>query len=81
MATGSHATRRPERPARRYASRVALTAVAVIVYLFLFFVCQRMFAGYPQYFSDILTNIGVVLIALTGGLAWLRDERRIEGED
>jgi hypothetical protein len=81
MATGPEVTRRPVRGANRFVTRVALTALGVIVYLFLFFLCQRMFAGYPQYYTDVITNIAVVLIALTGGAAWILDERRIDADD
>jgi hypothetical protein len=29
----------------------------------------------------LLTVIGMILIALTGGLAWVIDERRIDADD
>jgi hypothetical protein len=84
MATGPGPPRRTEPPARRSITRVATTVLTVIgyvfVYLFLFFFCQRMFGGYPQYYTDVITNIGVILIALTGGVAWILDERRIDGD-
>lgn len=38
------------------------------------------FAGYPQYHTDVLSVIGMVLIALTGGVAWIIDERRIDAD-
>jgi uncharacterized membrane protein YphA (DoxX/SURF4 family) len=80
MATGPEATRPPRRAVGRFVRRVAPAAVSVIVYVFLFFVCQRMFGGYPQYYTDILTIIAVILIALTGGVAWILDERRIDAD-
>jgi hypothetical protein len=38
------------------------------------------FAGYPRYHTDMLSVIGMVLIALTGGVAWIIDERRIDDD-
>jgi hypothetical protein len=67
--------------ARRLVVRALLTVVGVIGGTFCYFVCQGMFAGYPQYHSDVLSIIGMVLIAATGGVAWLVDERRIRDDD
>jgi hypothetical protein len=67
--------------ARRPAVRALLTVVGVLGGLFCYFVCQGMFAGYPQYHSDVLSIIGVILIAATGGVAWLIDERRIRDDN
>ena len=47
---------------------------------FFFFVCQGVFSGYPQYGTNILGPLGMVLIVLTGGVAWLIDHRRIDAE-
>jgi hypothetical protein len=54
-----------------------LTVVGVIGGLFCEFVCQGVFAGYPKYHTQVLSIIGMILIALTGGVAWILDERRI----
>jgi uncharacterized membrane protein YphA (DoxX/SURF4 family) len=80
MATVPGNAQPPIRGVRRFVIRVVQTVLAVIVYLFLFFLCQRMFAGYPQYYTDVLTIIGTILIALTGGVAWILDERRIDAD-
>jgi len=69
------------RSARRFLTRSLLTVVGIIVGLLLLFVCQRMFAGYPKYHTDLLTIIAMILIALTGGAAWLLDERRIDRDE
>jgi len=80
MVTGPEATRRPLRAVGQFVTGVARTAVAVVVCLFLFFLCERMFGGYPQYYTDVLTVIGIILIALTAGVAWILDERRIDAD-
>ena len=43
-------------------------------------ICVGTFAGYPQYHTDVLTIIGMLLIALIGGVAWIIDERRIDAD-
>lgn len=67
--------------ARRLVVRALLTVVGVLGGTFCYFVCQGMFAGYPQYHSDVLSIIGMVLIAATGGVAWVVDERRIHDDN
>jgi hypothetical protein len=69
-----------EPPARRFFARALLTLVGVIGGLFCFFVSQGVFAGYPEYHTELLSIIGVILIALTGGAAWIIDERRIDAD-
>jgi small-conductance mechanosensitive channel len=66
--------------ALRFLTRVLLTIVGVIVALFLYFVCQGVFAGYPKYHTGLLSMIGMTLIALTGGVAWIIDQRRIDAD-
>jgi hypothetical protein len=82
MTTGPQAAPRPPKTTRtgRSVTRALLTVVGVIVGLFLYFVCQGVFAGYPKYHTDVLSVIGMILIALTGGVAWIIDERRIDGD-
>jgi hypothetical protein len=65
---------------RRFVIRALLLVVGVIVGGFLFLICQDVFAGYPQYHTDVLSHIGLVLIALTGGVAWIIDQRRIDAD-
>jgi len=65
---------------RRFVTRALLVVLGVIGGGFLFFVCEDMFAGYPQYHTDVLSHIALVLIALTGGVAWIIDHRRIDAE-
>ncbi|WP_217575823.1 hypothetical protein [Streptomyces sp. GbtcB7] len=60
--------------------RVVLRLLAAVVWtvlgLFAYFVCQGMFGGYRQMHSQLLTTLGMIAIALTGGIAWIVDERR-----
>lgn len=65
-----------ERQLARAVRRLVLTLAGVIGGLFCYFVCQGMFAGYPRYHTGLLSLTGMVLIALTGGIAWIIDERR-----
>lgn len=67
--------------ARRFLIRSLLTLAGIIGAILVFFVCQRMFAGYPQYHTGLLTFIGLILISLTGGVAWIIDERRINRDE
>lgn len=71
---------RPAHRALRFVRRLLLTVAGVIGALFAYFVCQGMFSGYPQYGTNVLSYIGLVLICATGGLAWLIDERRIDDD-
>jgi len=68
------------RAAHRFLTRAMLTVAGVIGGAFCFFVCMGTFAGYPEYHTDVLSVIAMVLIALTGGVAWLIDERRIDAD-
>jgi hypothetical protein len=60
---------------------VGLTVLAVIVALFLYFVCQGMFSGYPKYHSGLLSVVAMILVALTGGIVWIIDQRRIDADE
>ena len=70
----------PLTTALRFLTRALLTIVGVIVGLFLYFVCQGVFAGYPEYHTELLSILGMILIALTGGVAWIIDERRSDAD-
>lgn len=61
-------------------TRAALTVAGVAGGLLCYFVCQGMFAGYPRYHTGLLSLLGMILIAATGGAAWLVDERRISDD-
>ena len=82
MTTEPQALPRPPKMTRagRLVTRALLTVVGVIVGLFLYFVCQGVFAGYPKYHTDVLSVIGMSLIAATGGVAWIIDERRSDAD-
>ncbi|MEJ3744947.1 hypothetical protein WEI85_16825 [Actinomycetes bacterium KLBMP 9797] len=61
--------------------RAVLTVVGILGGLLCYFVCQGMFAGYPRYHTGTLSLVGMLLIAGTGGVAWLVDESRIRDDD
>jgi hypothetical protein len=83
MATtdSSHANSHGIRTVARLFVRAVLTLAGVVAALFCYFVCDGMFAGYPQYGTDILSRVGLVLISATGGIAWILDHRRIDDDD
>jgi hypothetical protein len=57
-------------------TRALLTIVGIVVGAFLYFLCVGVFAGYPRYHSQLLSDIGMILIAAAGGIAWIIDARR-----
>jgi hypothetical protein len=69
------------RSARRIIIRTLLTVAGVIGGLLCLFTCANMFAGYTKYHTAQLTIIAMILIALTGGAAWIIDERRIDADE
>jgi hypothetical protein len=76
-------TQTPQRSPRtvgRFLTRAVLTVIGVIGGLLCLFVCQNVFAGYPKYHTAALSIIVMILIALTGGVAWVIDERRIDAD-
>jgi small-conductance mechanosensitive channel len=77
MTTGSH----PLRTALRVLTRVVLTILGVIVALLLYLVCQGVFSGYPKYHTGLFSIIAMILVALTGGIVWIVDQRRIDADD
>jgi hypothetical protein len=80
MTTESRSQVRPL-AAGRIIIRVILTIAGITGGLFCYFVCQGMFAGYPQYGTGILSGIGLIAIMATGGLAWIIDHRRIDADE
>jgi hypothetical protein len=66
---------------RRFLVRAAVTVVGIVGGLFCYFVCQGMFSGYPKYHSQLLSLVGMVLLVLTGGVAWAVDEHRMHDDD
>jgi di/tricarboxylate transporter len=80
MSAEPQPVRRPLRTARRFLIRALLTVVGVIGGLLCLFVCQNVFAGYPRYHTAVLSIIAMVLISLTGVVAWIVDQRRIDAD-
>ena len=64
-----------------FSFRTLLTVAGIVGGLFCYFVCQGMFAGYPQYHTSLLSIAGLVLIVLIGGIAWILDEHRMHDDD
>src|SRR5260370_35705955 len=60
---------RPLPAARRILVKTLLIIAGTIGAILLYFLCERVFAGYPQYGTDILTYIGLTLVMATGGPA------------
>lgn len=65
----------------RIIRRVLFTLVGIVFGTVLFFGCADMFAGYPEYKTEFLTDIGVGLTMLTFGVAWVIDQRRINEDE
>jgi uncharacterized membrane protein YccC len=79
MTPETQSPRRSPRTVGRLLTRAVLTVIGVIGGLLCLFICQDVFAGYPKYHTALLSIIVMILIALTGGVAWVIDERRIDG--
>ncbi|MFI8890414.1 hypothetical protein [Streptomyces paradoxus] len=65
----------------RLLRRGLLVVLGTVGGLFCYFVCQGMFSGYPEYHTDVLSTIGMLLIMAVGALAWVIDHRRIDDDD
>ena len=72
---------RPLRAARRILVKTLLIIAGTIGAILLYFLCERVFAGYPQYGTDILTYIGLTLVMVTGGAARIIDQRRLDTDE
>ncbi|WP_405723192.1 hypothetical protein OG607_14210 [Streptomyces sp. NBC_01537] len=63
---------KPVRIVLRLLAAVAWTLLGLLAYC----ICQGMFGGYQQIHSALLTTLGMIAIALIGGITWIVDERR-----
>ena len=61
--------------------RTLLTVIGIVGGLVCYFVCQGMFSGYHRYGTDVLSDIGLLLITAVGGTAWIIDHRRIDADE
>ena len=72
-------------PARLTPGRIILRTLQAVGWtiacLVAYFLCQGMFGGYPRWHSFALTTTAMVVISLTGGVAWIVDERRQHDDD
>jgi len=73
--------RPPRAAARRILARTLWIIVGIIGGTVLYFFCERMFAGYPQYGTDIITYVGLTIVMATGGYAWIIDHRRLDADE
>jgi len=80
MTPETQTPRRSPRTVGRLLTRAVLTVIGVIGGLLCLFVCQNVFAGYPRYHTAVLSVVVMILISLTGGVAWVIDERRIDAD-
>jgi hypothetical protein len=71
----------PLRAARRITVKTLWIIAGIIGGVFLYFFCERMFAGYPQYGTDIITYAGLGVIMAIGGYAWIIDHRRLDADE
>jgi formate hydrogenlyase subunit 3/multisubunit Na+/H+ antiporter MnhD subunit len=69
--------RGPLRSTLRVFGVIGLTLLAIVLY----FICDNMFSGYPQYHTELLSWIAMIIISLIGGIAWIVDERRHRDDD
>ncbi|MCU1582208.1 MAG: hypothetical protein QOD27_739 [Microbacteriaceae bacterium] len=69
--------RGPLRSTLRVIAVIGLTILAIVLY----FICDNMFSGYPQYHTELLSWIAMILISLGGGIIWIVDERRHRDDD
>lgn len=61
--------------------RAISTVAGIVGGLLCYFICQGMFSGYPRYHTDILSDIGMLLIMAVGGTARIIDHRRIDADE
>jgi len=80
MTPETQTPRQSPRTVGRFLTRAVLTVIGVVGGLLCLFVCQNVFAGYPKYHTAVLSIIVMILISLTGGLAWVLDEDRIDAD-
>jgi hypothetical protein len=65
----------------RMLRRVLLTLAGIVFGTVLYFFCTGIFAGYPQYKTEFLTDIGLGLTMLVFGIAWVIDQGRIDADE
>ncbi|MCU1586020.1 MAG: hypothetical protein JWM49_2576 [Microbacteriaceae bacterium] len=56
---------------------IALTILALVIY----FICDDLFGGYPQFHSTLITWILLLGFMAFGLVMWIVDERRHLGDD
>jgi hypothetical protein len=67
----------PQKPGRIVVKTLWII-VGVIGGILIFALCQDVFAGYPQYGTDIMTYIGLTIVMAIAAYAWLIDHRRLD---
>jgi hypothetical protein len=81
MSVNKQHTDQPKRGPLRSTLRVFGVIGLVLLAIVLYFICDNMFSGYPQYHTELLSWIAMILISLGGGIAWIVDERRHRDDD
>jgi hypothetical protein len=68
---------RPQNPGRTVVKALWIIA-GIIGGILIFALCQDVFAGYPQYGTDIMTYIGLTIVMAVAAFAWIIDHRRLD---
>jgi hypothetical protein len=67
-----------QRLPRRILVKTLWTIGATILGILIFFSCQDVFAGYPQYGTDILDYVSLTIFMAVACVAWIIDHRRLD---
>jgi hypothetical protein len=66
------------RSPRRVLVKTLWTIGGIILGILIFFSCQDVFAGYPQYGTDILDYVSLTIFIAVACVAWIIDHRRLD---
>jgi hypothetical protein len=66
---------------RHILARTAWIAGGTVVALFVYFFCERMFSGYHQYGTEIITYVGLAVVMGVAAYAWITDQRRLDADE
>jgi uncharacterized membrane protein len=72
---------RTERTPVRLVLRLLAAAGWTVLAFVLYWICEGIFEGYPQAHSKLLVTLAMLAVALTGGIAWIVDDRRPHDDD
>jgi hypothetical protein len=81
MTTDKQETEKPKRGPLRSTLRVFGVIGLTLLALVLYWICDDLFSGYPQYHTKLLSWIVMIAICVGGGITWIVDERRHRDDD